>query len=133
MSFIGLTREQLGALLKNQTYFDIDPNTGSKIFNEEALLQKGGEVLLMLQLTVTLSSCMCMTHTDGTGTLSREQVRAIYDMALPLLTQSQRDNLGNWMDTCDPKTVSSYTYQQLQWLHLIITKDWKTLPASSSS
>jgi hypothetical protein len=99
---------------------------------DNALLQKGRDALLKLRDLVKIASCMCITSTDGTGKVSREQVRAIYDMALPLLTQPQKSNLDNWMDTRG-STVATYTYQQLQWLHHIIMKEWKTLPASSSS
>ncbi len=132
MSSVDLTLEELRALLKSHTAFPID-HKGCVVMTDNALLQKGRDALLKLRDLVKIASCMCITSTDGTGKVSREQVRAIYDMALPLLTQPQKSNLDNWMENCNPKTVATYTYQQLQWLHHNITKEWKTLPTSSSS
>lgn len=127
MSSVALTQKELTALLKNHTAFSIDPN-GCVVMTDEALFEKGGDALLKLRELVRIASCMCRTPTDGSGTVSRDQVKAFYEMALSLLTQTQKSNLDNWMDTRG-STVATYTYQQLQWLHHNIMKEWKPLPS----
>jgi hypothetical protein len=120
------TQKELKELFQNNKCFPVDYK-GCVVMTDEALREKGGDSLLKWRDLVWNSSCMCVTSTNGDGTVSREQVRAIYYMALPLLTQTQKSNLDNWMDTRG-STVATYTYQQLQWLHRNIKKEWKTLP-----
>ncbi len=72
---------------------------------------------------------MCITPTDGTGEVTREQVKAFLALALTLLTPEKKANLEKWQDT-RASTVALFTYQQLQWLHHHVTKSWQPLHSS---
>jgi hypothetical protein len=129
MSSIAPTKEQLRALLNNHKCFDRDPRTGSYDCTYSQQKEKGGEPLLMLASLVSTAGLMCITLTDGTGKVTREQVKAFLDMALTLLTPEQKANLKNWQDT-RASTVALFTYQQLQWLNDHVTKSWHPLHSS---
>ena len=92
------------------------------------LMNKEGDALTTLASLVLRAGCMCVTPADGTG-VTREQVKAFLDMALTLLMPEQIANLKKWQDT-RASTVALSTYQQLQWLYLLVMRDWKPLPST---
>lgn len=129
MSSVGPTSEQLTELLKNHTPLPNAPRTGSCDCAYHQQRKKGGEPLLTLICLVLRAGCMCVTPTDGTGEVTQEQVKDFLVMALTLLTPVQKANLEKWEDT-RASTVALSTYQQLQWLYLLVTKSWQTLHSS---
>lgn len=127
MSSVAPTREELSALLKKHNNFPID-HKGCVVMNDEALFENGGGALLKLRDLVRIASCMCITSTDGSGTVTRRDIKTFLEMALTLLTPVQRSNLENLQYTRG-STVSLFTYQQIQWMYHHVTKSW--LPLST--
>ncbi len=117
MSSIDITPKVLKGLLENKKYVD-DTLKVAPLARLNVLQEFAGQ--------------MCTAQTDLSGEISREDILKIYNTALTLLTNEQKDNLEKWWEP-RASTVANCTYRNLQWLHCIIKNDWKPLPTPPTS